>query len=146
MKINIPIGLFLETERPSGFFLCLFWCSDRPFFFFRTVLFGNRFENAKEKSSRRVPIYTHLLFQRSLHRFGFPAGASGQSQKSRILKKDCEEHKGNLLSLSVLAQAEPGVWVISRKRARCLHVEALKKAICLHMEAPLFGCRTTRKK
>lgn len=35
--------------------------------------------------------------------------------------------------------------MISRKRARCLHVEALKKAICLHMEAPFFGCRTTRK-
>jgi len=37
-----------------------------------------------------------------------------------------EEHKENLLSLSVLDQAEPGFEVISRKQVKCLHVEARK--------------------
>ncbi|MGE6370973.1 hypothetical protein ACQKDB_17855 [Planococcus kocurii] len=86
------------------------------------------------QSRSRVPIYTHLFFSKESRRFGFPAGATGQAQKSRIMKKERKEHKGKLLSLSVLAQAEPGVWVISRKRAKGLH-----------MEAPFFGCRITIK-
>ena len=61
-------------------------------------------------------------------------------------RKKKEEHKGKLLSLSVLSQAEPGVCLISPTHPKCLYMEAPKNSPMPPYRGIFFsGCRTTKK-
>ena len=81
------------------------------FFFLDKFAHDDLSEDVKERKKMRVPIYTQWFFQRSLRRFGFPAGAIEQPKNSRIKEKERKEHKENVPPFSMGDEAEPRVWV-----------------------------------
>jgi hypothetical protein len=74
MKINIPTGFFLETERPSGFFLCLSWCSDRPFFFSGPFFLETDLRTRRKKVHGECPFIRTSFFKGRCIVLGFPQG------------------------------------------------------------------------